>query len=63
MIIAVQDVDHARRIAREYAAESGENEERAEAYADVWFDAGKDSDASTTDALRMYLRGRFSANR
>lgn len=58
----VLDIDHARRIARQYAEESGANEARSETYADVWFDASKDIDASTVDALRAYLRRRFTAS-
>ncbi|WP_321935361.1 hypothetical protein [Paraburkholderia sp. J8-2] len=57
----VQSIEEARRIAREYAYAEDFNEVRAEAFADVWFDAGKDSDASTADALRAYIRRRFDA--
>jgi hypothetical protein len=55
-------IDEARRVAREYAAEMNYNESRAEAYAEVWFDAGKDADASTTGALRLYLAQRFTTS-
>nr|WP_057929868.1 hypothetical protein [Burkholderia ambifaria] len=61
MINEVQSIDEAKRIAREYANTEGVNDARAEAYAEVWFDAGKDADASTADALRAYLRRRFDA--
>jgi hypothetical protein len=48
-----------RRIARDYADTEGVNDVRAEVYAEVWIDAGKDADASTADVLRAYLRRRF----
>jgi hypothetical protein len=54
------DIDQARRIAHEYAEKMGVNEARAEAYAEVWFEAGKDADASSADALRKYLDRRFA---
>ncbi|RZF23432.1 hypothetical protein EVC45_44610 [Paraburkholderia sp. UYCP14C] len=58
----VQDIDQARRIARRFASEEGVNEARAEAYADVWYEAGKDDDASTETALRAHLRRRFAGS-
>lgn len=61
MIDEVQSIDEARRIAHEFANTEGVNDVRAEAYADVWFDAGKDANASTVDALRAYLCRRFAA--
>ncbi|MEX4003616.1 hypothetical protein AB4Y38_32555 [Paraburkholderia sp. EG285A] len=60
MINEVQDLGQARRIARQLAAEEGVSEARAEAYADVWYEAGKDDDASTETALREHLRRRFA---
>ncbi|MFP3606747.1 hypothetical protein [Paraburkholderia sp. OV446] len=56
----VQDIDQARRIARQFASEQGVNEVRAEAYADVWYEASKDDEASTETALRAHLRRRFA---
>lgn len=61
MFNEVKSIEEARRIAREYADTEGLNDARAEACAEVWFDAGKDADASTADALRAYLRRRFDA--
>jgi hypothetical protein len=56
----VKDIDQARRIARQFACDEGVNETRAEAYADVWYEAGKDDDAATEVALRAHLRRRFA---
>lgn len=46
-------------IARRFAAQHEVNEGRVEAYADAWFDAGKDFDCSSADDLRAYLKRRF----
>jgi hypothetical protein len=59
----VQDIEHARRIAQQFASDEGVNEVRAEAYADVWYGAGKDVDASTESELRAHLRRRFAASK
>lgn len=50
----------ARQIARKYAHENDVNECRAEALAEMWFDAGKDFDLSSPADLCSHLRQRFT---
>lgn len=47
-------------IARKFAAVEDVNEDRAVAFAENWFDAGKDFDASAPTDLRAYLVRRFA---
>ena len=47
------------RIAIQYAHDNNVNDARAEAFAESWFDAGKDSEKSTQSALLSYLGKRF----
>ena len=50
----------ALKIARDYAFRKGLNEARAEAFAEVWFDAGMDDDKFTPEALRLHLDLKFN---
>jgi hypothetical protein len=56
----VKSNQQAIEIARDYAFRKGVNESRAEAFAEVWFDAGKDFDESGPDDLRAYLNMKFN---
>jgi len=49
----------ALQIARNFASSENINEDLAEAYAEAWFDAGKDFDASSPADLLAYLAKRF----
>lgn len=51
----VESIGEARDIARNYAIEANVSEERAEAAAEGWFDAGKDYDACRRKDLLSYL--------
>lgn len=50
------------RIAFQYAHDNNVNDARAEAFAEAWFDAGKDTEQSTRSALLSHLGSRFGAN-
>lgn len=50
----------AAEIARDYAYRKGVNGTRAEAFAEVWFEAGKDDEKSTPEALRLHLDWKFN---
>lgn len=54
----VRDFDHALMIARKYAALRDWNDARAEAFAEAWYNAGKDDDSP--EALRSFLTRRFA---
>lgn len=56
----VSSNQEALEIARDYASRKGVNETRAEAYAEVWFDAGKDDDKSGPEDLRLHLDLKFN---
>ena len=56
----VKSNQRALEIARDYAHRKGVNETRAEAFAEVWFDAGKDFDKSGPDDLRSHLDMKFN---
>lgn len=47
-------------IARDYACKKGVNEGRAQAYAEVWLDSGKDNDKLTPAALELHLAMKFN---
>ncbi len=50
------------RIAIQFAHDNNVNDTRAEAFAETWFDAGKDPDDSTQSALLSYLARKFELN-
>lgn len=52
----------ALRIASQFAHDNNVNDTRAEAYAETWFDAGKDPEDSTQSALLSYLARKFELN-
>lgn len=56
----VKSNQQAIEIARNYAYRNGVNESRAEAFAEVWFDAGKDFDKSAPSDLRALLDLKFN---
>lgn len=56
---AVKSIHKATEIARDYAHQQGVNEAKAEAYAEVWFDASKDFDRSGPEALIRHLDLKF----
>jgi len=47
------------QIASHFAHDNSVNDTRAEAFAELWFDAGKDPDDSTQSALLSYLARKF----
>lgn len=55
----VKTVQEALEIARAFAGRQELNGSTAEAYAETWFDAGKDFDKASADDLRAYLTRRF----
>ena len=55
----VKSEQEALEIAREFASVNNLDDVKAEAYADAWYDAGKDFDVSTPADLRSYLARRF----
>lgn len=57
---AVNTWREAVEIARAFAEKNELNEAKAEAYAETWFEAGKDHDKDSADDLRAYLAGRFN---
>lgn len=56
---SVKTVQEALEIARAFAGRQDLNESTAEAYAEAWYDAGKDFDKASADDLRAYLTRRF----
>lgn len=52
-IVATKQEAH--EIARDYASRKGVNTSRAEAFAEIWFDTGKDHDKAGPDHLRAYF--------
>jgi hypothetical protein len=55
-----KSIHQATEIARDYAQEKGVNVGRAETFAEVWFDAGKDFDKSGPEDLRSHLDMKFN---
>lgn len=55
----VKSAKEALEIAREFASLNSQDEVKAEAYAEAWYNAGKDFDVSTPADLRSYLARRF----
>ena len=55
----VKTFQEALEIARGFASHHDMNETQAEAYAEAWFEAGKDFDKASPDDLRAYLARRF----
>lgn len=55
----VKTAQEALEIARAFAGHHGRNESTAEAYAETWYEAGKDFDKASADDLRAYLARRF----
>lgn len=53
----VTKVSEARLVARAWARENNQNEDRCEVLAEIWLDAGKDN--STARALESHLTSRF----
>lgn len=51
----VKSAHEAREIARTWAYRHDQNEDRCEAVAESWFDAGKDHDTCTGEHLEAYL--------
>jgi hypothetical protein len=60
--VQVKSEQEALEIARAFASRNDLNESKAEAYAESWYDAGKDYDKSTPDDLRAYLARRFQVD-
>lgn len=56
----VKSNQQAIEIARDYAYRKGVNASRAEAFAEVWFDAGKDFDKSAASDLWAHLDLKFN---
>lgn len=55
------EVSQARLVARAWAQRNGRNDDRCEALAEIWLDAGKDVDACTGRDLEQYLSRRFES--
>ncbi|CUJ62134.1 Uncharacterised protein [Achromobacter sp. 2789STDY5608621] len=55
----VKSTHEAREIARVWAYRHDQNEDRCEAIAESWFDAGKDQDACARRDLEAYLARRL----
>ncbi|RJF92675.1 hypothetical protein [Noviherbaspirillum saxi] len=55
----VKTFQEALEIARAFAAHYDVHDSRAEAYAESWYEAGKDYDKASADDLRAYLLRRF----
>lgn len=53
----VTTVSEARLVARAWARRNGQNEDRCEVLAEMWFDAGKDD--SSRRSLEAYLSHRL----
>lgn len=56
----VKTFQEALEIARAFAALHEVNDSKAEAYAESWYEAGKDYDKASPDDLRAYLSRRFN---
>lgn len=55
----IQSHDEAMSIARHWADLNNANEDRCEAFASTWYEAGKDPEQSTAQALQSYLQRRL----
>lgn len=55
----VKTSQEALEIARQFASKNDMHVSNAEAYADTWFEAGRDFDKSSANDLRAYLGRRF----
>jgi hypothetical protein len=56
----VKTLQAALELARAFASHHEVNESQAEAYAENWYEAGKDYDKATAEDLGAYLMRRFN---